>query len=221
MSDLTARATRLILVRHGETEGNVSQVWHGSLDAPLTLRGRQQVAAVAARLAELQSELPVHAFYVSPLPRAQSTAAAIAAAIGIPPQVDPELREFDLGDWEGRTFRELREQENLWGHWAQDPDFAPPNGESPRSFGYRAGRALIALADCHPGQNVLVVTHGGFISNVLASWLGQDGSDWRAFDPHNCSISVVRRIDDGWKGEVINDISHLPMTARVDYTPDY
>ena len=221
MSEPSAGVTRLILVRHGETESNVSQVWHGRLDAPLTPRGREQVVAVAARLAARQAELPIHAFYVSPLPRAQSTAAAIAAAIGMTPQIDPGLREFDLGDWEGRTFRDLREQENLWGRWATDPDFAPPNGESPRSFGRRAAQALIRLADRHPEQTVLVVTHGGFISNVLATWLCKSGGDWRAFDPHNCAISIVRRDGDGWQGEVINDVSHLPLTARVDYTPDY
>ena len=50
------------------------------------------------------------------------------------PQIEPDLREFDLGDWEGRSFRDLREQEDLWGHWERDPGFAPPNGESPRQF---------------------------------------------------------------------------------------
>ena len=221
MSNFAAGGTRLILVRHGETEGNVSQVWHGSLDAPLTPRGEQQVAATAARLARLMDDLPAHAFYVSPLPRAQSTAAAIAAAIGMTPQVEPDLREFDLGDWEGRTFRELREQENLWGRWEQDPGFAPPNGESPRSFGRRAAQTLTRLADRHWGQTVLVVTHGGYIGNVLAAWLGKNGADWRAFDPPNCSISILRCDGAMWQGELVNDVSHLPMMARADYTPDY
>jgi 2,3-bisphosphoglycerate-dependent phosphoglycerate mutase len=221
MFEPTAGGTRLVLVRHGETEGNVSQVWHGSLDAPLTRRGQQQVAAVAARMAAWQDELPVHAFYVSPLPRAQSTAAAIAAAIGVTPQVEPGLREFDLGDWEGRSFRELREQENLWGRWEQDPGFAPPNGESPRSFGRRAAATLTRLADRHPGQTVLVVTHGGFISNVLAAWLGKNDGDWRAYDPHNCAVSVLRRDGDGWHGELVNDVAHLPAAARAADMPDY
>ena len=221
MSNFTAGGTRLILVRHGETEGNVNQVWHGSLDAPLTPRGERQVAATAARLAELQSELPVHAFYVSPLPRAQSTAAAIAAAIGMTPQIEPDLREFDLGDWEGRSFRNLREQENLWGHWELDPSFAPPNGESPISFSRRATATLTRLADRHPGQTVLVVTHGGYIGNVLAAWLSKNGEDWRAFDPPNCSITVLHRDGSRWQGELVNDITHLPAAARVDYTPDY
>lgn len=213
--------TRLILVRHGETEANVNQLWHGALDAPLTPRGEQQVAATAAYLARVHAQNPFHAFYVSPLPRARSTAAAITDAVGLVPLVKENLREFDLGDWEGRSFRELQEQEDLWGRWAQDPTFAPPNGESPVSFMQRAVGALESLACKHPGARILVVTHGGFISSVLSAWLGERPGDWRAFDPHNCAISVVVRGDTGWLGEVVNDTSHLPATALADYEPGY
>lgn len=213
--------TRLILVRHGETEANVNQVWHGALDAPLTLRGEQQVAATAAHLAHVHRQAPFDRFYVSPLPRARSTAAAIAQAIGVSPTIEEELREFDLGDWEGRSFRDLQEQEGLWSRWEVDPDFAPPNGESPVSFTQRAARALAQLAARHPGARILVVTHGGFISNVLAAWLGDHPGDWRAFDPHNCAVSILRATEDGWRGELVNDIAHLPPAARADYQPEY
>jgi broad specificity phosphatase PhoE len=213
--------TRLILVRHAETEANLNQVWHGDLDAPLTPRGQAQVLATAHRLAELHAVQPIDLFYVSPLPRAQSTAAAIAEAIGLPVLIEPGLREFGLGDWEGRSFRELRELENLWGRWEADPTFAPPNGESPRSFNQRATQTLNDLAARHPGQTVLAVTHGAFISSVLASWLGAHAGEWRAFDPHNCALSILVQEGKSWRGEVVNDISHLPLAARADYESDY
>jgi 2,3-bisphosphoglycerate-dependent phosphoglycerate mutase len=213
--------TRLILVRHAETEANLNQVWHGDLDAPLTPRGQAQVIATAQRLAKLHTTQPIDVFYVSPLPRAQSTAAAIAAATGLPVLVEAGLREFGLGDWEGRSFRELRELEDLWGRWEADPAFAPPNGESPFSFNLRATQTLKSLADRHPGQTVLAVTHGAFISSVLATWLGAHASEWRAFDPHNCAVSILVREGEGWRGEVVNDISHLPLAARADYEADY
>jgi broad specificity phosphatase PhoE len=214
-------ATTLILVRHGETEGNVQQVWHGAMDAPLTKRGEKQVAAVAARLAEMQSDCPVDVMFVSPLPRAQSTAAAIAAAIDAEAQIDDGLREFSLGDWEGRSFRDLKERENLWGRWDADPTFAPPNGESPRSFNQRVLAALQALAARHPGQTMLIVTHGGVICNVLASWIGDGPDDWRRYDPHNCSISVLRQDNDDWRPLLVNDIRHLPQEVRFDQAPEY
>lgn len=217
----TESATQLILVRHGETEGNVNQVWHGALDAPLTPRGLEQVSATATRIAEIDHARSIDRFYVSPLPRAMSTAKAIAAAIGMEPVIEQGLREFDLGDWEGRTFQDLREREDLWGRWEKDPNFAPPNGESPLSFNARALETLQTLAAHHPHARILVVTHGGYISSVLATWLGRDAGDWRAFDPHNCAISLLTQNGKSWHGDLVNDISHLPVTARNDYEPDY
>jgi probable phosphoglycerate mutase len=213
--------TTLILVRHGETEGNVAQVWHGALDAPLTPRGEAQVAAVAQRIAAMHHAHPIELFYVSPLARARSTAAAISRATGLQPQVDEGLREFDLGDWEGRTFRDLKETENLWQRWDADPSFAPPNGESPRAFNRRAIDALQTLTTRHLGQTVLVVTHGGVIGTVLASWFGAGPDDWRSFDPHNCAVSVLEWDEGGWRGQVLNDITHLPPEAVVNFKAAY
>lgn len=213
--------TRLILVRHGETEANLNQVWHGALDAPLTPRGEEQVAATAACIAQLHGTQPIDVFYVSPLPRAQSTAAAIAQATGLSVQIEDGLREFGLGDWEGRSLRELRELENLWARWEADPSFAPPNGESPISFNRRAVKALIELVERHPGQTVLVVTHGGFISSVLATWLGGHPGVWRQYDPHNCAVSLLILDGESWRGEMVNDISHLPPASRQNYQSEY
>jgi broad specificity phosphatase PhoE len=213
--------TTLILVRHGETEGNVQQIWHGALDAPLTERGRLQVAATAERMAELSRRYPVDVFYVSPLPRAQSTAAAIARAIGMEPLVEPGLREFDLGDWEGRTFQDLRETENLWGRWAEDAAFAPPNGESPASFHRRVMQAMESLVARHPGQTVLAVSHGAVIGNALATLLGEGPHDWRRWDPPNCAISVLQWDGSRWRPVMANDISHLPPEAVATETPEY
>ncbi len=216
--------TTFILIRHGETTGNVDGLWHGRLDAPLTPRGRRQVDATARRMAELAQEYGLDAFYVSPLPRAQSTAAAIAAATGFAPQVDEGLTEFDLGDWEGRSFVELREVEDLWNRWQREPDFAPPNGESPVTFAQRVVATMHRLADAHPGQTVLVVTHGGFLSNLLGAWLEGRPGDWRRWDPHNCAISVLRRSaagDDRWQPILVNDTSHLPEDALNPEAPSY
>ena len=211
--------TILILVRHGETEANVQQIWQGSMDAPLTTRGRQQVAATATHMAELTKHYPIDAFYVSPLPRAQSTAAAIAQAIDRQPIIVDQLREFDLGDWEGRSFVELREKEDLWTRWRANPWFAPPNGESPRSFNQRTIQAFQQLAEWHPDQTVLAVTHGGLICNGLATWFGTGPDDWRRWEPHNCAISILTHTIAGWQARVLNDIGHLPTSAILSNDP--
>lgn len=211
--------TTLILVRHGETEANVSGVWQGSLDAPLTKRGRMQVDATAAHFAKWAETTHFDHLYVSPLPRAQSTANGIATATGLAAQIEPKIAEFSLGDWEGRSFVELRDTEDLWTRWAVDPRFAPPNGESPYSFYTRAVAALREIADRHPNETVIVVTHGGLIANVLAGWLGNGREEWRKWEAHNCAISVIKRTEAGWHGVQVNDIAHLPAEA-IEH-PDY
>ena len=205
---------RLIIIRHAETEANVAGVWQGALDAPLTPRGQLQVAATAARMRDLVQTYPLDRFYVSPLPRAQSTAAAIAAAVDHVPAVELNLREFDLGAWEGRSFRELKEVEDLWRRWAEDPAFAPPDGESPVSFGKRVQAVFADLVARHPGETLLIVTHGAVISNLQASWLGAGPADWRNWEAHNCAISIIEQTGQDWAPILINDIRHLPPAAR-------
>ena len=146
---------------------------------------------------------------VSPLPRAQRTAAAIAQAIGVQPQIDAGLREFAIGDWEGRTFRDLAETEDLWGRWAADPAFTPPNGESPRSFGERVLHDVPALVERYPGETIVAVTHGGVIGCLLDAWLGKSNGDWTRWEPHNCGISLLEWDGVSWHGLLVDDFSHL------------
>ncbi len=213
--------TYVVLVRHGETTANHEQRWYGALDAPLTARGQVQVQATGERFRTTQTTAPADILYVSPLPRARTTAAAIAGAIGLAPIIDDGLREFSIGDWEGRTYRDLIDTENLWGRWSQDPTFAPPNGESPFSFGRRAVAAVQRLAAQHPGERVVIVTHGGIISCLLDIWLGDRSGDWVRWDPHNCSVSELVWDGEAWRSAYVNDISHLPPEAVIDVLPAY
>lgn len=213
--------TRVILVRHGETEANKLQMWHGSLDAPLTARGQVQVQATGRRFAECVQHERIDHLYVSPLPRARSTAAAVAEAIGMAPEIEDGLREFSIGDWEGRTYRDLMDNEQLWHRWALDPTFTPPNGESPTSFGERAVLALQALVDRHRGETFVAVSHGGFIGAILDAWIGDHSGDWIRWEPHNCAVSVLDYDGDRWRGVIVNDISHIPEEAIIRERPDY
>ncbi len=215
------KKTRLILVRHAETEANKSQRWYGALDAPLTEKGERQVAATARRLAAYAAAEPVAVIYVSPLPRAVRTAAAIGAAIQRQPIVDEGLREFSIGDWEGRTYQDLIDNEQLWQRWARDPRFAPPNGESPYSFGLRAVTAMQEIVERHPCVTTIAVAHGGVIGAVLDAWLGGGTGEWARWEPHNCAVSILEQEDGTWQGLAINDISHLPASAREDEKPAY
>ena len=213
--------TYLYLVRHGETQANLEQRWYGGMDTDRTPRGEQQVAATAAYFGGAARTQPVDVFYVSPMPRAQSTAAAIAGVIGMTPVVEDGLREFSIGDWEGRTYRDLIDNDDLWGHWGRDPHFAPPNGESPVSFGRRIVHTFRSLVARHPGQTILTVSHGAVIASLLDSWLGGGKGNWMRWDPHNCAVTLLAQNHDGWIGVHVNDISHLPAAVGVSDIPEY
>lgn len=178
----------LTLVRHGETSANLAGVWHGSTDAPLTERGREQALRVARFLHESFGD--ASAVYSSPLLRARETAGAIASLLGLELRVDADLSEYHLGSWEGKTYRELHETHRLWDEMRRDPDFAPHGGESPRAVTLRITAALRRIGGGHAGERVIVVTHGGALSLALAAIVDGDYTRWRRVMA-NCAVSEL------------------------------
>ena len=98
--------TELILVRHGETDWNRDQRWQGHADRPLNETGREQARAIAEELASEQ----IDAIYTSDLARARETAELIAERAGVPFVLEPQLREIDVGEWQGLTRPEIEER---------------------------------------------------------------------------------------------------------------
>jgi broad specificity phosphatase PhoE len=180
--------TVLTIVRHGQTTANIDRVWHGSTNTPLTEHGSRQAAA-AARWIETHQR-PIAQIYTSPLERAHHTARAIAGALGLNPKLDPDLQEYDLGDWEGESFVTLHRDRKLFENMRIDPDYRPHGGESPRQVGNRLAEALRRIADRHPGERVVVVSHGGALSIAFGILIDQDYRSWnRSMD--NCAISEL------------------------------
>lgn len=178
----------LTLIRHGETSANTGGVWHGSTDTPLSERGRRQAQRVGEHLVE-SGEKFCH-IYSSPLSRARDTAESIDAGLGLGVLQDPGLSEYDLGSWEGKTYKELHTDYRLWEHMKEDPDFAPHGGESPRQVVDRYVAALRRIASAHPGERVIVVGHGGAYSMALAHLIEGTYTSWgRVMD--NCAVSEL------------------------------
>jgi len=183
-----ADRTRLTLVRHGETSANLTGVWHGSTDTPLSERGRRQAERVAEHLAATCSGAV--ALYASPLQRALHTAEAIGRALRLEPQLEPGITEFDLGSWEEKTYRELAETHRLWQNMAADPDFAPHGGESARDVVLRFHASLERMQADHPGERVILVSHGGAMAIALGALLRGQLGQW--YEPmHNCAVSEL------------------------------
>ena len=150
--------TKLLLARHGETDWNREHRWQGHSDTPLNDRGREQARALADELAEE----PVVAIYSSDLLRAYETARAVAERKGLDVIVDRDLREIHLGDWEGLTSTEIEERwpDDLSRWRAGDPVLGR-GGETPEQLRERVLGAAHRIAAAHPGEQVLVVSHGG------------------------------------------------------------
>ncbi len=190
MPDAPAQPTVLILARHGETDANVAGTWQGATDHPLNARGHAQAEALARHLRRHHPDIA--AIYTSPLTRARQTAETVARRFpGVPLHVDQDLSEYNLGAWEGLTYEELRYEKRLWERMAQDPHWAPPGGESAYRFATRVINAFRRIAQRHPGQKVLVISHGGAIATALALLLQGDGSRWREYQMSNCAYSVL------------------------------
>jgi 2,3-bisphosphoglycerate-dependent phosphoglycerate mutase len=156
--------TRFIVIRHGETRWNVEARIQGHQDSPLTADGIAQAEALAQRLAAEKFDYLVS----SDLGRAHDTARRIAAACGHAITTDARLRERHFGQGEGLDYDEAdRRYPDAFNRVRQaDPDYVIPGGESRRQFHARVVAGFEALAREHPGQTVVVVTHGGVLATL-------------------------------------------------------
>ena len=200
--------TRVTLVRHGETIWNREMRLQGAQDIPLSDAGLRQAALVAARLKGEEH----HRLYSSHLQRAHKTAALLADALQLEHGVDEELRERSFGRLEGLTRSEITERHP--GFW--EPGFVPDaeSGVEPfEDLRERAVRIVDRIAAEHPGENVLIVSHGGFINAFLHKISeGMYGSGVNKLG--NTSITrVTREADGGWTIESIGDTEHLDDEA--------
>jgi probable phosphoglycerate mutase len=178
--------TVLTLVRHGQTSANLESVWHGSSDTPLTSHGERQAQRVADFVRGERSDATV--IYASPLIRARHTARPIAERLGLEVRVEEDLREYDIGKWEGKSFKELHEVHRLWHNIANDLDYAPHGGESPRQVIDRLTGCLRRLSAAHPGQRVIAVAHGGALSMAIGELLDPGARSW-SHVMANCAVT--------------------------------
>jgi alpha-ribazole phosphatase len=194
-------------VRHGETEWNSLGQFQGHQDVALSEKGRRQAECARERFAGED----IAAFYASDLRRAMETAAVIAAPHGKPVQSVPDLREIDFGFWEGLTFDQIAAlYPTELAAWFWGPGtLGVPGGESFAQVQERAWAALTGIVARHPGQKVLVVSHGGTIRALLCAALNlPSDSVWRlALD--NAAISAIDFYSQGPVVSLVNDCSHL------------
>lgn len=209
-------ATRVLLVRHGESApavpGAPFPLRDGHGDPELHPDGVRQAELVGERLAASE---PVEAVYVTTLRRTQQTAAPLAAALGLEPRVEADLREVHLGEWEGGELR-VRAA-------AGDPVFAEvlrrqrwdviPGAEPLDDFDARLQRGLARIVAAHPDRTVAAFVHGGVIGQLLAHATGAAGFAFAGAD--NGSISELVVVGDRQLLRRFNDTAHLDDPAHL------
>lgn len=183
---------RLIIVRHGQTPANLEGVWHGSTDTPLSDLGRRQVSWLGKYFEQV---MVPDVIYASPLQRAHLTAKGIAEARGLEVKLDSRLQEFCLGDWEGLKFEEIDRIHDPGRRLNQDPDFAPPGGESQKIVQKRMVEAIEEILQNHADENVVLVSHGVALAIALAHYLHQDTTKWVHYSHHNTAISELCTVE--------------------------
>lgn len=200
--------TEFILVRHGETQWNAEGRIQGQGDSPLTARGIAQAQAVGQRLQHEQFTM----LYGSHLGRVIDTARYIAAISGHALTIDERLQERAYGIFEGLTHTEAGVHHATVLHEYQNtlsPDFTIPEGESWRQLSLRGQAVLQELAQRHPGERLVVVSHGSFLRALLSHILGIPLDKRPGFRLANGSLSEIVFENGEWSVTTLGEIYHL------------
>lgn len=174
---------KLILVRHGESEGNAIRHFTISPDVGITELGRRQAAGAGKRIKVLfNPELIIS----SPYARARETARIIAEHIGAPIEIEHDLREQNLGHLAGKPYDMVREDPSF--RPDRSWEWRPRGGESHEDVLSRTGPVLDRLMKAHADRELIVVSHGGVMRTLWAHVTGR----WEgAHVPPNCGIMII------------------------------
>ncbi|WP_078316391.1 bifunctional RNase H/acid phosphatase [Mycobacterium sp. D16Q16] len=202
------KPTRMLLLRHGQTELSVQRRYSGRGNPELTELGRDQAAKAARYLA---SRGGIAAVISSPLGRAKETAAAAAEALGVPLTVDDDLIETDFGTWEGLTFSEASARDpQLHAQWLSDASVTPPEGESFDTVHHRVRRARNRIIAEYGDATVLVVSHVTPIKTLLRLALDAGPSLLYRLHLDLASLSIAEFYSDGPASvRLVNETSYL------------
>ena len=200
--------TRLIIVRHGQTEWNRVERFRGRADVPLNDIGLRQAQAAAQRIA---AAWPAHAVYHSPLSRTLLTAQAIATACRAPMSAHPGLIDVDYGAWTGLTPDDVATRyPEIMHTWRNRPGAVQfPGGESLAGVGERAVACMESLAAQHVGQTIVLVSHVVVCRMLVLAALGLDASHFWRIRQENAAISVFEWNQGVYTIVAVNDCCHL------------
>jgi len=200
-------ATRICIIRHGETDWNVEKRIQGHTDVPLSETGRAQALAMAFNAAHHR----FHAIYSSDLLRASETAQVLAQREDQEVKLLPQLRERHFGLFQGITAAEGASlYPAAYAHYvARDLYYDFETGESLRRFAERVAEGIDWLVRHHSGQTIAAVSHSGVLDVVYRRATGRPLAAPRDFKIPNCGLNWFHFDSQGWHLEAWGDRHHL------------
>jgi broad specificity phosphatase PhoE len=206
--------TDLYLVRHGQTAGNVQQLFIGQTDIPLDELGERQAIELGNRFRDIHLD----GLVTSPLLRARRTAEAIGVVTGQEPVVVPGLSEIHFGEAEGLTYQRVIDQfpelrDDLVN--MEKVDFGFPGGETRRVFYERVTASFMGIIERYTGKAVAAVAHGGVIGTLYAQLHPGPHTDMAKYAVQNCSIGHLVITPEHTRIELWNDVSHLTDVIQI------
>ena len=199
--------SRLILIRHCETNANVEGTVQGHQNLSLSERVGRQATLVGEYV---HQEFSVNRIISSNRRRCTQTAKAIGPIV----EVSPLLREIDWGDWEGKKWNDVKAEypDDVTALLTADPNFSTPNGDSLMSFIERIDDAITELNLKNTDGDTIIVTHEGTVRTMITRLLGWDPSHMGNLVAFPGSVSIVTLEGNRRKLELLNHYEHLTST---------
>jgi broad specificity phosphatase PhoE len=199
------------LIRHGETEWNITGRWQGILDVQLNEVGREQ----AQKLAEEAKNTGIEAIYSSDLSRAAETAQALAAPLGLTPILDLRLRELDIGVFQGLKEAEIKQKypEEFAAFLANPLEYRLPEGESRMDLQARVFALWKELLSSSQHQTIALVSHNGTLKMLLSALFPEKTDFFQSHSIPNATLDLLKRFEDGWHLESLSETSKQQSKA--------
>ena len=203
---------QIVLVRHGETEWNVGEIFRGRIDIGLNETGIKQ----AELLAEHLSKMKIDAIYSSPLKRALTTAEKIASYHKLDVVITPGLMDLDFGEWQGLPRQEVRDKyKELYAEWVNHPELVKmPAGESLDDVRERA-MGMIAKVIAKYDGSVVLVSHRVVNKVLICALLGLSNSHFWNIEQGTCGMTIFTYENERFILTVHNDTSYLKPVERA------
>ena len=205
--------TKILLIRHGETEWNAAELFRGRADIALNENGIRQ----AERLAEYLKDKQIDAIYSSPLERARKTAEIIAGRHGLEVMSSGGLIDIDFGEWQGLSRQEVKDRYGeIYATWINHPDRVRfPGGESLGEVRERAQELVDKLVTEYEEETVALVSHRVVNKVLICTLLGLDDAHFWNIRQDTCGVTTFSHENERFIMTRHNDTSFLTAMGQA------